>query len=137
MLESFSRYDLYLAFVKGGPGLGDPLERSAQDVEIDLKEGFIGLRVAAQVYGVVTETNDEVIKVNADSTEQRRQQIRADRGQRAIPVSEWVALERERRVLQRDVIEPVREMYRSSMKLSPSWAAQYRAFWNLDDDFTY
>ena len=48
-----------------------------------------------------------------------------------------IAQERERRVLSRDVIEPVRNMYRSSMELSPQWAAQYRAFWNLDDEFTF
>lgn len=137
MLKSFSRYDLYLAFVKGGPGLGDPLERAASEIERDLNEGFLAGDVAVRVYGAAIEKRDGLFAVDVDATASRRKEMLDERAARAVPVRDWIAHERERRVLSRDVIEPVRNMYRSSMELSPQWAAQYRAFWNLDDEFTF
>jgi len=137
MLKSFSRYDLYLAFVKGGPGLGDPLERAASEIERDLNEGFLAGDVAVRVYGAAIEKRDGLFAVDVDATASRRKEMLDERAARAVPVRDWIAQERERRVLSRDVIEPVRNMYRSSMELSPQWAAQYRAFWNLDDEFTF
>jgi len=137
MLKSFSRYDLYLAFVKGGPGLGDPLQRAADEVERDMNEGFLTSVVAERVYGVTVEKRDGVFAVDVEASAKRRKEMLDERGDRAVPVCDWIAQERERRVLSRDVIDPVRRMYRSSMALSPEWAAQYRAFWNLDDEFTY
>ena len=35
-----------------------------------------------------------------------------------------------------DLIEPVKEMFRGSMRISPEWAAEFRGFWNLDEAFT-
>jgi hypothetical protein len=36
-----------------------------------------------------------------------------------------------------DAIEPVRVMYAECMRLSPRWAAEYRGFWDLPDDFEW
>ena len=137
MLGSFSRYDLYLAFVKGGPGLGDPLERAAEDVEQDLNQKFLSSDIAKRVYGAVVEESDGIFTIDIEATARRREKMLDERGERAVPVRDWISKERARRVLPKDVIEPVRNMYRSSMELSSEWAAQYRNFWNLDDDFTY
>ena len=41
------------------------------------------------------------------------------------------------RVLAQDFIEPVRRMYAESMRLSPRWAAEYRGFWDLPEDFDF
>jgi hypothetical protein len=106
-------------------------------IEHDLNEGFLTVDVAVRVYGVAIEKRDSVFAVDVDATASRRKEMLDERAARAVPVRDWIAQERERRVLSRDVIEPVRNMYRSSMELSAKWAAQYRAFWNLDDEFIY
>ena len=49
---------------------------------------------------------------------------------------EWWAEQRER-VLAGDLIEPVKVGYAESMKLSPRWAAEFRGFWDLPEDFAF
>jgi acetone carboxylase gamma subunit len=61
---------------------------------------------------------------------------RRRRLERARPVREWWAEERER-VLAQDAIEPVKVMYAECMRLSRRWAAEYRGFWDLPEDFEW
>jgi hypothetical protein len=51
-------------------------------------------------------------------------------------VRDWVAAERER-ILAQDFAAVVKVMYAESMRLSPRWAAEYRGFWDLPEDFEY
>ena len=37
----FEDYDLYLNYLRGGPGFGDPLERRPEDIEKDLNGGYV------------------------------------------------------------------------------------------------
>ncbi|MEA2640908.1 MAG: N-methylhydantoinase, partial [Chloroflexota bacterium] len=128
LLTEFERHDLYLAIIKGGPGVGDPLERVPQAVEADLSSGHLSTRAATEVYGVVAE--------DAQATAAQREQLRETRRARAVPVREWMTVQRER-ILRREFAEPVVEMYRSSMQLSDEWAAEYREFWALDEQFEF
>ena len=41
------------------------------------------------------------------------------------------------RVLAQDLVEPVAAGYAESMKLSPRWAAEFRGFWDLPEDFAF
>jgi acetone carboxylase, alpha subunit len=119
LLSPFANGDLYLSVMKGGAGLGDPLLRPLAEVERDVQEGHLLPRFAESVYGI------------SDRDEFRRRRL-----ERAIPVREWVAGERER-VLAQDFVEPIKAMYAESMRLSPRWAAEYRGFWDLPEDFEY
>jgi N-methylhydantoinase B len=131
-------YDLLVSAVKGGPGLGDPLERAPADIEADLNSAAVSPRLAANICGaVVGERADGSYAVDVAATAERRDAMRRDRAERSVPVRDWIAREREERVLPRRVIAPVAEMYRSSMSLSEEWSRRYREFWNLDEDFTY
>jgi len=135
--ESFSEYDLYLSYLRGGPGAGDPIERDPVAVEQDLNGGYLLLRLAYSVYGAVAEQDSEGCwHVNVDETWARRAEIRKERARRARPVREWLQAERER-VVSHQFASPVIDMYRSSMSLSPEWAARYRSFWQLPNDFTF
>jgi N-methylhydantoinase B len=119
LLEPFQSGDLYHSVMKGAAGLGDPLERPAESVERDIDEGHIEPEFAEAVYAL------------AD-----RDAARVRRLERAVPTSEW--WERERgRVLAGEIIEAVRVGYEESMKLSPRWAAEFRGFWDLPDDFSF
>jgi N-methylhydantoinase B/acetone carboxylase alpha subunit len=119
LLEPFAEGDLYHSVMKGAAGLGDPLERPAEAVERDVAEGHIEAAFAERVYAV------------AD-----RDAARARRLERARPVADWWAEQRER-VLAGDLIEPVKVGYEESIKLSPGWAAEFRGFWDLPEDFSF
>jgi hypothetical protein len=47
-----------------------------------------------------------------------------------------MARERQR-ITERDMIEPAQRMYAESMRLSPRWAAEFREFWDLPEDFEF
>jgi acetone carboxylase alpha subunit len=49
-----------------------------------------------------------------------------------VPTRDWLAAERQR-VAESRFVEPVRAMYRSSMRISPKFAEEFRRFWQLDD----
>ncbi len=119
LLEPFESGDLYHSVMKGAAGLGDPLERPAEAVERDIAEGHIEAQFAEAVYAVAN-----------------RDAARARRLERAVPTSEWWARERER-VLAGEIIDPIKVGYEESMKLSPRWAAEYRGFWDLPEDFNF
>src|SRR5439155_14972602 len=85
-------------------------------------------RYATSLYGVVPG--------DPAATEMKRSAAREQRGQRAVPVREWMAGERQR-ILDRSMIEPVQVMYAESMRLSEWWAKEYREFWGLPDDFEF
>jgi len=119
MLSPFANGDLYLSVMKGGGGLGDPLLRPLQAVQRDIDEGHLLPRFAESVYGVGD-----------------REAFRRARLARAVPVREWVTAERER-ILAQDLAQPIKETLAESMRLSPRWAAEYRGFWELPEDFDF
>jgi N-methylhydantoinase B len=119
MLQPFASGDLYHSVMKGAAGLGDPLERPVRSVERDVAEGHLEAAFADSVYAVSD-----------------RDAARTRRLERARPAKEWWADERER-VLAGDLIEPIRASYEESMKLSPRWAAEFRGFWDLPEDFSF
>ena len=118
-LSPFANGDLYLSVMKGGAGLGDPLLRPAEAVEADVRDEHLLPRFAESVYGV------------AD-----RDGFRVRRLERGRPVSDWFAQARER-VLAQDVIEPLKRMYAESFRLSPRFAAEFRGFWDLEEDYDW
>jgi N-methylhydantoinase B/acetone carboxylase alpha subunit len=119
LLEPFAEGDLYHSVMKGAAGLGDPFERPAEAVRRDVAEGHIEAEFAERVYAP-----DD------------RDAARGRRLERARPVADWWAEQRER-VLAGDLIEPVKVGYEESIKLSPRWAAEFRGFWDLPDDFSF
>jgi acetone carboxylase gamma subunit len=60
--------------------------------------------------------------------------MRRERLERAVPVHEWWRRERAR-VEAQDFIEAVKVCYAESMRLSARFAAEFRGFWDLPDDF--
>ncbi|MDX6622986.1 MAG: N-methylhydantoinase [Solirubrobacterales bacterium] len=136
MLQKFKRHDLFLYNIKGGPGLGDPLERESEDVQKDLEEGVLSVPFAKQVYGAVLTREDDGFTVDAEQTATRREEVKAERVKRAVPTREWIEKEKVR-VEKSDFIKPVTDMYRSSFEVSPDWANEFRQFWNLSEDFSF
>lgn len=134
--DRHEEYDLYLSVIRGGNGLGDVLERDPENIEEDLNEGYLLPRLTESIYGAIaSEREDGTWIVDVEATAKRREEMRNERLERSIPVEEWITQERER-VVGKDFLEPIRQMYEESMTLSPTWANHFRTFWNLPDDYT-
>jgi acetone carboxylase alpha subunit len=134
--DIYEDYDLYLNYLRGGPGLGDPIERDVEAIERDLNEGTLLPRYARSIYGAVCSDDGTTGRwtVSENETAAERRAMRDRRLARARPVGEWMAEERQR-ILRRDASHQVREMYRSSMKMSERFEAEFREFWSLGDDW--
>jgi N-methylhydantoinase B len=70
--------DLVRIYTAGGGGWGDPLEREANQVLDDVKDGFVSADAALERYGVVIDP--VTLEVDVSGTESRRNDIRKARG---------------------------------------------------------
>jgi len=79
----FDNGDLYLNYLRGGPGFGDPLDRlhtGAQSIEEDLNENYILPEYAKKIYGVVYTVDDEgTYHVDSAKTTAAQAKIKEDR----------------------------------------------------------
>jgi acetone carboxylase alpha subunit len=131
----FENHDLYLNYLRGGPGFGDPLERDAADVQRDLNDRCLLPRYAEKVYGaVVISTPDGRFTVDEEATAARRAELRRQRLERGRPTREWMREERER-ILKHDASDQVRHMYASSFSVGPRFEAEFRRFWDLPEEW--
>lgn len=78
----------------------------------------------------------DTLVVDEAATDKAREALRNNRRVHAVPVADWMNAEA-KRVTAKDFVYEVRRMYESSMKLSPRFAGDYRAFWKLPADFTF
>ncbi|HYF27365.1 MAG TPA: hydantoinase B/oxoprolinase family protein [Baekduia sp.] len=119
LMQAMKTGDLYLSSGRGGGGLGDPLLRPDEAIERDIAGGHMKAEWAAKAYG-----RDD------------REAVRRRRLERARPAQEWWAEQRQR-VLDQDLIDPVKVMFSESMRLDPDFAAEFRGFWDLPEDFDF
>ena len=133
--EMFKDYDLYLNYMRGGPGFGDPLDREPQSVATDVNGGYLIERFAETVYGVVLKKGaDRLFTADEAGSKALRTKIRKERLEKAQPTREWMAKERER-ILAKDAGTHVQQMFAASFKLGPKWEEGFRKFWDLPDDW--
>ncbi len=97
-----------------------PLERPPEAVERDVAEGHLLPRFAESVYG---------------GLRSRRRSRPAARSGPGLPRSGGPSSAS--RVLDGELIDPVKVAYAESMKLSERWAAEFRGFWDLPEDFEF
>lgn len=65
----------------GGGGYGNPFDRDPDAVKLDVREGWISLKRAKEVYGVVLNTKVEEYQVEWRATDELRKQLRIGRGE--------------------------------------------------------
>lgn len=128
--------DVFSHAYNGGGGYGDPLERDPVKTAWDVENGFMTRDAAHLVYGIVIREDETSDTLTADlaATKARRAELRAERKRRAVPVSEWLGTERAR-VAEGRLAPEVAKMYRHAMRLSPRFARDFRAFWDLAPEF--
>ena len=132
----FEEGDLYLNYMRGGPGFGDPLDRLPTLVEDDVNNFRVSPQYAEQVYGVVmSKEGDGSWHVDGgEATAERRAQIKQERIARAVPTRTWMERERER-ILGKSASFQVKQMFASSFGLSPKFLEEFKTFWGLPDDW--
>jgi acetone carboxylase alpha subunit len=131
----FENHDLYLNYMRGGPGFGDPLDRDCASVENDLNSRFVLPEFAEKVYGVViSQDSNQVWKVSVAQTAARRKEVRKERIARAVPTREWMKEERARIMTKHASIQ-VRHMFATSFGLSAKFKNEFKAFWDLPADW--
>ncbi|MDY0272976.1 MAG: hydantoinase B/oxoprolinase family protein [Advenella sp.] len=132
----FEDHDLYLNYIRGGPGFGDPLDREPAAIARDLNNRFVLPEFARKVYGAVIEQDDDGNwVVNSEKTTVRRAEIRKERLQRAVPTREWMKEERER-ILTKSASVQVRHMYSTSFALSEKFTNEFKQFWDLPQEWS-
>lgn len=132
----YDNYDLYLNYLRGGPGFGDPLEREIDAIVQDLNQELLLPEYALKVYGaVVSKDSQGVWSCDAAKTEQKRAEIRKERIARSKPVSKWIEEEREKIIEKEDASLQVMHMYATSFALSPKFLDNFRKFWDLPSDW--
>ena len=70
-----NRNDVQHWFSGGGGGLGDPLLRDTESVRCDVRDGYVTVRHAAELYGVITDGHE----VDTSATKKKRSDIRKER----------------------------------------------------------
>lgn len=133
--DCYDNYDLYLNYLRGGPGFGDPIDRDPKAIEADLNQQFLLPEYAERVYGAVFSSDSKGrYTVDVAQTQQRRTQMRQERLARAQPTRVWMQQERER-ILARQASVQVQHMFATSFALSDKFSRQFKAFWSLPDEW--
>ncbi|MEM0444755.1 MAG: hydantoinase B/oxoprolinase family protein [Nitrososphaerota archaeon] len=65
----------------GGGGWGDPLEREPERVRMDVKNEYITIETARNIYGVVLDP--ETLEIDREATAKLRERLKREKGQRA------------------------------------------------------
>ncbi|MBU0604255.1 MAG: hydantoinase B/oxoprolinase family protein [Gammaproteobacteria bacterium] len=133
--DCYDNHDLYLNYLRGGPGFGDPIDRETQAIEKDLNQKFLLPEFAQKVYGaVISKDAKGVWTVDAAKTKARRAEIRKERIARSVPTREWMKEERSN-VLNKHASQAVRHMFSTSFALSEKFTNEFKKFWDLPADW--
>ncbi len=133
--DCYANHDLYLNYLRGGPGFGDPLDREPKAIEADLNQQFLLPEYARKVYGAVFSQDAKgVFTVDPAATTARRAEIRRERLARALPTREWMKEERER-IINKHAATQVQHMFATSFALSEKFTNQFKDFWSLPADW--
>lgn len=133
--DCYANHDLYLNYLRGGPGFGDPIDREPQAIEADLNQKFLLPEYAQKVYGAVfTQDAQGVYAVDEAKTQARRAAMRQERLSRSVPTREWMKEERER-ILHKHASTQVQHMFATSFALSEKFTRAFKDFWSLPADW--
>ncbi|WP_428827436.1 hydantoinase B/oxoprolinase family protein [Azonexus sp. IMCC34842] len=133
--DCYDNHDLYLNYLRGGPGFGDPIDREVKAIENDLNQKFLLPEFAEKVYGAVFAQDAKgVFSIDAAKTATRRAEMRQERLARALPTREWMKEERER-IINKHAAVQVQHMFATSFGLSEKFTKEFKDFWNLPADW--
>jgi len=118
-------------------GYGDPIERDPRLVKKDLDNHLCSEEIARNVYCVAVTYNAEEEEYIVDEEKTRELREKERRGRLAkMPAREW--WERRRETIANRELQPLlKAMYNDSLAKGKRWSKEFRAFWDLPEDFTF
>ncbi len=126
--------DLWAHSAASSGGWGDPLERPAELVLEDAANGQVPPEFSKVLYGVVTEQDDNgKWSINEAETQTRRSEIIEQRKADSVPAEQFWQEERAL-LVNRQLIDPVLNMYRSSTSFD-EYGKFFDRFWQLPEEF--
>jgi acetone carboxylase, alpha subunit len=132
--RALAPFSIFSVVSGDGGGYGDPLERDPERVVWDLDNGLTTERTAREVYGVVLAPSSDGHAIDDEETARLREQKRKERLERAIPAAEYKGRIRER-IVAGDLPKPAKALYADVLQVSEKFAAEFRSFWDLPEDF--
>ncbi|MFC1944886.1 hydantoinase B/oxoprolinase family protein, partial [Chloroflexota bacterium] len=130
--------DMLQTYCLGGGGLGDPLERDIVLIKKDLDNGELSMEVCRNVYFVEAKFDPQIDEyiIDEQKTKELREEEKKRRLKGGIPVREWWQRSRQR-ILSREYPKLINDMYNDSLAKGERWPQEFRAFWDLSEDFTF
>lgn len=118
-------------------GYGDPIERDPRAVKKDLDNNYCSQMIAKNVYGIVAvyDAKEEEYVVDDAATHELRQRIRRERLTKMSVKDWWV--KRKASLVRREIQPLLKAMYNDSLQKGKEWSKEFRAFWELPEDFTF
>ena len=137
--EVLKDYDVVqICYQTNNGGYGDPIDRDTDLIRSDLHLGFTSLEACRNIYCAEAsyDGREEEWRIDEERTEELRQATKNERLQKAIPFKDWWQKARQR-VERKEMVPILLDMYHSSAKNGPRFAAEYRDFWSLPHDYTF
>jgi acetone carboxylase alpha subunit len=129
---NMKRHDLWLHLAGSAGGYGDPIERDPMLVREDLQLQRTTLRSAEKVYCV--KIDPVTMEVDAEATNQLRNQRKAERLARGIPARDYIRINREK-ILKGDIPPVPKSCLRNCIKASGKFLTEFKEFWDLSENF--
>jgi N-methylhydantoinase B len=78
-METLQPNEMMISMSSGGGGFGDPLDRDTEKVRHDVREGYVSLEKARDIYGVVIKTDTELFSIDTEATKELRKEMKKSR----------------------------------------------------------
>ncbi|MBD3196635.1 MAG: hypothetical protein GF317_16385 [Candidatus Lokiarchaeota archaeon] len=133
---NLKNYDLVHFALSGGPGYGDPIERSLAAVKQDLDDEIYTSEIVENVYGVKVKYNEAKKEwiIDKEATSECRRNMIKRREEESMTFDEFWEYERTK-IIENNLSEHVTRMYSESIEHSTKWKNIFYEFWKLDEDF--
>jgi acetone carboxylase alpha subunit len=131
--RQFSEGDILATHSGASGGWGDPLERDPQLALTDVREGWVDPEFTKGLYGVVARREGDAWELDEPATAARREEIREERLEQSVPMSEFWREERKLHIND-GLIEPIAYMYARLVCEDFDIERELRDFWRLDDN---
>jgi hypothetical protein len=126
--------DIFCILAHHTEAWGDPLDRAAKNIEVDLNRDLLSPEVTQQIYGASASQKDGKWTVDVAAMEKARQKMRKEREAKSVPASEWWKAERET-VLKKDFPEITVPLFADGLA-NEKWGRKWKGFWALPENYS-
>jgi N-methylhydantoinase B/oxoprolinase/acetone carboxylase alpha subunit len=139
-VKSIAKHGDFIQIYNGGgaAGVGDPIKRDPALVKWDLDNGLLTIDRCRRIYCVDARYDEKAKEwiVYEEKTAELRNKRRQERLAKGMPAKEWWQ-KRRQDMVNGNMPLLLKEMYNDSLAKGKRWPKEFRAFWQLVEDFTF